>query len=371
MKILIDARLWGLEHAGIGRYTVNLISHLQKLDKKNQYIILLRKKYFNRLKFKSNFKKVLAEIPHYSLTEQLKLYPIINSHKPDLVHFLHFNKPLIYKGKYIVTIHDLSMHKRKGLSTTTLNPVKFVIKRKAYKITFKKAVINANHIIVPSKFVQKELARTFDIPENKISVTYEGFTVFPRQPGASKLFPKEKYFLYVGSVYPHKNLERAVEAVQELNKKKEEKVLLLIASKESEFLVRLGNKIKDLNASEYVKLLGFVPDKKLSALYKNAQAFVFPTLLEGFGLPGIEAMAAGTLLLSSDIPTLKEIYKDNCFYFNPYDFTSIEREMHYVLSLTPSQRKKMIAKSQKFVKKYSWQKMAKNTLRVYKKALNA
>ena len=95
MKILIDARLYGLENAGLGRYAVNLIDQLAKLDKANDYVLLLRKKYFEELVLPKNFKKVLADFQHYSLGEQLLLPKIILAEKPDLSHFLHF-KNLIW-----------------------------------------------------------------------------------------------------------------------------------------------------------------------------------------------------------------------------------------------------------------------------------
>lgn len=170
-----------------------------------------------------------------------------------------------------------------------------------------------------------------------------------------------KYFLYTGSAYPHKNLNRLMEAMVLLNKNSEEKIILKIASSRDVFTKRL-----EKNKNEYVELLGFVTDEKLTELYKNSVAFVFPSLSEGFGLPGIEAFGAGTLVLASDISVFKEIYKDAAIYFNPYDFSSIEKAMQNVLALLPEDRKSKIAYAQKFVARYSWSRMAKETLKVYK-----
>src|SRR3989344_7572344 len=111
--------MYGLEHAGIGRYLVNLTEELKNLRTEEQFIILLRKKYFDELKFPKNWKKVLANFRHYTLEEQLELTKLINKEKPDLVHFPHLNIPLLWKGKFVVTIHDLTMHKQ-GINATTL-----------------------------------------------------------------------------------------------------------------------------------------------------------------------------------------------------------------------------------------------------------
>ena len=167
-----------------------------------------------------------------------------------------------------------------------------------------------------------------------------------------------KYFVYAGNAYPHKNLDRLMEAA------KAAEVDLYIASSRNVFTERLLKK-----KNEYVKLLGFVPDEKLKELYKNSVAFVFPSLSEGFGLPGIEAMEAGTLVLASDIPVFREVYKDAVIYFNPYDFSSIEKAMQNALALVDDERKSKISYAQKFVTRYSWEKMAKETLKVYEKSV--
>ena len=176
MKILIDARLYGLENAGLGRYTMNLVQGLIELDKENKYIILLRKKYFNKLRLPDNFQKILVDFRHYSLREQLELPKIIKKQNPDLVHFPHFNVPLFYCGDYVVTIHDIVMHKNWGRQATTLCLPLYLIKRLGYRLVFDLAIKRAKRIIVPSKFVKKELIGFYRLNPNKIEVIYEGVT---------------------------------------------------------------------------------------------------------------------------------------------------------------------------------------------------
>jgi len=173
MKILIDGRLYGLENAGLGRYLINLIEELSKIDNKNNYVILLRKKYFDKLDLPGNWKKVLADFHHYSLAEQIKLPKIIHSENPDITHFPHFNIPLLYRGKYIVTIHDMLMHKFAGLSATTLPLPFYFLKQVIYKIVFRRAVTGAKRIIVPSNAVKAEVLNYYHIDPTKIEVIYE------------------------------------------------------------------------------------------------------------------------------------------------------------------------------------------------------
>jgi glycosyltransferase involved in cell wall biosynthesis len=364
MRILIDGRLYGLENAGLGRYLNNLVSELSKIDSRDEYIILLRKKYFDSLILPENWKKVLADFRHYSFKEQFILPGLIKKENPDLVHFPHFNVPIFYKGKFVVTIHDLLMHTQKGPSTTTLSAPFYFLKRVGYRFVFDTAVKNSAVIIVPSNAVKNELEREYKGISDKVNVTYEGLDERISNSGTIKV--DSPYFVYVGNAYPHKNLKRLIQAIVLLNTNRDEKVKLVIASVRSVFTSRLEKVVNDLKAYDSVKILGAVPDEDLGSLYKNSLGFVFPSLSEGFGLPGLEAMGAGTLVLASEIPVFKEIYSKHAIYFNPLDFSSIEKAMKDVVELEDNEREKLIEDGQNFAKKYSWAKMAKETLEIYK-----
>lgn len=173
MKIIIDARLYGSSHTGNGRYTANLIENLIKIDSKNKYVVLLRKENYDKLVFPQNFTKVLVDIKHYSYAEQFYLPLIIFKFKPDLVHFPHFNVPLFYFGKYVVTIHDLIMHKFKGGEATTKSFPFYFIRRVAYHLSFIKAIFGSSKIIVPSNTVKEEIISFYKIRRNKVEVIYE------------------------------------------------------------------------------------------------------------------------------------------------------------------------------------------------------
>ncbi|KKQ91778.1 MAG: glycosyl transferase, group 1 [Microgenomates group bacterium GW2011_GWC1_39_7b] len=366
MKILIDGRLYGLENAGLGRYQINLIAELAKIDVKNDYILLLRKKYFDTLKLPKNWKKVLADFRHYSLYEQVKLPGLINKENPDLVHFPHFNVPIFYRGKFIVTIHDMLMHDFAGLSASTLPGPLYLFKQAVYKFVFRRAVFASFRIIVPSYAVKEGLKKYYNIPDSKIEIIYEGFDKRIVQ-GETKV--NSPYFIYVGNAYPHKNLDRLVETTVLLNKNSDKKMMLLIASARDVFISRLEEVIDKFGASQFVKLLGFVSDEKLGGLFKNSIAFVFPSLSEGFGLPGLEAISSGTLLLASQIPVFREIYGKNAIYFNPLDISSIEKAMKNALEMDTQERRRRIEEGQKFSKRYSWVKMAKEALEIYEEAI--
>jgi glycosyltransferase involved in cell wall biosynthesis len=362
MRITIDGRLWGLENAGLGRYIMNLCEGM-KDDRKNEYSILLRKKYFNSLKFPGNWTPVLAEFHHYGLAEQLKLPAIISGTRPDIVHFPHFNVPLMYRGKFVVTIHDILMHKQKGFEATTLSAPVYLLKRLGYRTIFDYAVYKSSKIIVPSDAVRDEILDEYKVEKNKISVIAEGVS---DTIGFKKgIEVRGKYFIYTGNAYPHKNLKRLIEAILELNKKTTQEVKIAIVSSRNVFIERLNLLIKQMNAEKYVILLGFVPDENLGHLYRNSLGFVFPSISEGFGLPGLEAMKAGTLVMASDIPAFREVYSSHAVFFDPEKPEEIAALMKKTMEMPESVRSKKIKEVQKYVSKFTWEKAASETLKIF------
>ncbi len=365
MKILIDARLYGPEHTGNGRYTMNLIQSLSKIDKVNSYIVLLKKEKINEVNLPDNWTKVEANFKHYTFTEQVKLPFLISKYKPDICHFPHFNVPIFYFGKYIVTIHDLIMHKSRGGEATTRSFPIYQLWRLGYYISFAKAVYGSTKIIVPTNYVKDDLCSYYNIDKSKVNVAYEGIDM-PKEQKTFNTNELGKYFVYVGNAYPHKNLERLIKSIALLNKDIKEKIILAISSSRNVFTDRLKLLAQKNEVSEYVRLLGYVPDGELFSLYSKSVGFVYPTLIEGFGLPGLEAMASGTPVIASDIPVLKEVYEDNAEYFNPLNIDSMALSMKKTLSLSQEKRQRIINKAKEFIKKYSWDKMASRTLETYK-----
>ena len=382
MKILIDARMYGLEYTGIGRYIVNLIENLKILptlseknpDAKQEFVILLRKKYFKSLIFPENWKKVLVDIPHYSLREQLILPTVIKRENPDLVHFPHLNIPYLFSGKFIITIHDLTMQKQ-GLNATKLPIFIYLLKRIPFLLISNKAVKNAVKILVPSKATAIEIANYYDISIQKIEVTCEGYnytnisnTKFTGEMSILTNYGlvNKSYFFYLGNAYPHKNLEIVIKAVKDLNEKKKMDAKFVIAGLKNGFRERLENFIHDIKADEYISLVGFVKDEELPILYKNSLGFVYPSLSEGFGLQGLEAIASGTTLACSNIPVFKEIYEFHAFYFDPKNIESISSTLYSIYNMGTEDKHRYIRSAQAHIKRYSWQKMAEETLSIYR-----
>lgn len=372
MKIGIDARLYGTKHGGIGRYTQELIENLQKIDKENEYVIFCRKENFENIKVVKTWKKVLADIKHYSLKEQTILPRIFNKENLDLLHIPHFNVPLFYKKPFIVTIHDITWHKIKGIAATTLPAPLYWIKHFGYQVVLKNAIKNSKKIIAPSNFIKSELVKYFKIQDSKIIVAYEGVSRLTVTKTKSYVLIPNPYLLYVGNLYPHKNVESVVLALKILDSKFQipnSRFSFVVVCSRDIFWKRLKRFVEKEKAQNFVKFIGYVSDEELAALYKNAEAFIFPSLFEGFGLPGLEAMACGTPVLASDIPVFREIYSDAAIYFNPKDVDDIVDKINNVIHLNALKRRSIINKGQKRAKMFSWQKMAEETLAVYENSI--
>lgn len=174
MIILIDARLYGPKDTGIGRYTQKLVENLFKIDPTNKYLILLRQDNYLNLKVPKNWTKVLADFKHYTFEEQFKMPLLLLKLKADLVHFPHFNVPIFFFGKYIVTIHDLIMHKFTGGSATTRKFPVYQIWRLGYHIAFAKAIYGSIKVIVPANSIKNDVVNYYKINPKKVEVTYEG-----------------------------------------------------------------------------------------------------------------------------------------------------------------------------------------------------
>lgn len=366
MRIGIDARLWN--ETGVGRYIRNLVAELSKIDGKNEYILFLRKKEYESLLLPSkNFQKRLADIRWHSFSEQSQFSSLLNREKLDLMHFPYFSVPFLYRNKFVITIHDLIIHHFETGEASTLSPLFYKAKRIGYKFIIQSAAKRAEKIITVSESTKQEIIDHLNVSPEKIVVTYEGIdeklikydAKYTGMPGI------KSYFLYVGNAYPHKNLSFLINSfIQFKIERKDSKTKLLLVGKNDYFYKRCEEKI----ASGYKKDIVFlhsVDDLELRYLYLHAKAYVMPSLMEGFGVPLIEAMANKCLVLASDIPVHREVCLDAALYFNPQDTYALT---HLLTETAQSPRTKysdIRERGKKRASSFSWERLAKETLNVY------
>ncbi|MFA5933042.1 MAG: glycosyltransferase family 1 protein [Microgenomates group bacterium] len=372
MRIVIDARLWS--ESGLGRYIRNLVLELAKIDSANHYDILLLKKDFDKIDyFRNNFHKVLADFKWYGFAEQIKMPKLLNSLKPDLVHFPHFNVPILYKGKFVVTIHDLIHQHYKTRESTTHNKLMYSMKNLGYKKIFSNAIKKADRIITPSKSVKNQLINEWNIDQAKIEITPEAVDTSliniskqirnnDFQKVSHKWGIKKPYIFYVGNAQPHKNIERLIEVFIQIKNKYSEYQLIL-SGPDNYFW---NKTIKRYNVKDLI-FTGFLSERELVTLYKNADLFVLPSLEEGFGIPVLEAMACGCPVVCSNTGSLPEVAADAAVYFNPRILKDMEEKISSVLE-NRKFRKELIEKGELRFKKFSWKRLAHQTLEIYLKS---
>ncbi len=377
LKIAIDARMY--QESGIGRYIRNLLTQLQRLDLENEYFILLTKIDFDNLRFSNNFKKVLADARWYGLSEQIKIPKILYNLKVDLVHFPHFNVPVFFNGKFVVTIHDL-IHQHFQMRRATLrDPVTYKIKQLGYKTVFKNALNKSAKILVPSNYVKELLIKEWKVRIDKMVITPEAVDdkIFSAAKNMKKLEIekvlekfniKKPYIFYVGNAHPHKNVKGLIKVFGQL-RKKYKNLQLVLAGGDHYFWARLKKEMDSrLRGNDRgvggIIFTGFVTDKELVALYKGAKCFVMPSFEEGFGIPLLEAMACQCPVISSNAGALKEVGADAALYFDPQSSDDMVEKISLILN-NEKLRKELIEKGKKRVKLFSWKKLAQQTIEVY------
>ncbi|MFH0936728.1 MAG: glycosyltransferase family 1 protein [Candidatus Daviesbacteria bacterium] len=408
MIIGFDAsRAFISNRSGTENYSYQLLINLARLDQTNNYHIFLRppttlesaKATFS---WPSNFKLILLPYPRFwtqfGLAKQTFIDPL------DVLFIPAHTVPLIRKPglKTVMTVHDLGAE---------FLPQAHQVKQRLYlKMMTDFQLKSATHLIAVSKSTKKDIIQKVGVPEKNISVIYEGYNqeLFKAKPDRDntilKQFELEKnnYFLFVGTIQPRKNLVRVIEAyaiflgvtgasvrgdaeessqastayspkanedAPETPKRQDPShivpQLVLVGSKGwlSDEIYELPKK---LGIQNKVKLLGYVPDEKLPVLYSNALAFVFPSLYEGFGLPILEAFASSCPVLTSNTSSLPEVAGKAALLVNPESVEEIAHGMEKIMD--QKLRTKLIQEGKKQLQKFSWEKCARETLKILENA---
>lgn len=363
MKIGIDCRLW--YETGVGRYIRNLVTQLSDIDTKNEYVLFFRKEEYESVPLPGkNFKKVLADVRWHTLAEQTTFKKILDAEHLDLCHFPYFSYPISYTGKFVITIHDLIIdHFSTGKASTLFAPLYF-LKQLGYKFVLRNAISHAKKIIAVSGATKQEIIDHYHPHPEKISITPEG--IDQKFDTQEKIDVPEKYFLYVGNVYPHKNVSRLIEAFVDFRKAHEDAHLILVG-KEDYFSKKLEKEIQQKKLAN-ILFYKHTNDAQLSFMYHHAIALVAPSLMEGFGLPALEAMHHKCLVLCSEIPSFLEVCGETAVYFDPYNIENIAKTLTIAYNHEVSHISQKKEAGVKRSKTFSWKKMALLTHELYEKA---
>lgn len=363
MRIGIDARMYGpkVGGGGLGRYVEQLVAKLQEIDRENRYVLFLRKENFDLCPItNSNFEKRLADIHWYTFDEQRFLPKIIDVEKLDLVHFPHWNVPLLIRTPFVVTIHDLILlDEPSSAKATTLGPFRYAIKRFGYRAALKNAVLRSKKIIAVSQATKLSILKHFPmIDPEKIKVVYEGVTSLKPMEHMEHM----EHILYIGNSYPHKNLKTLLDAFKIFSAKESEAKLVLAGQKDlfSDAIEKYARQ----QGIERVEFFRNIDDEKLAELYAKARLYVSPSRLEGFGLPALEAMSMKVPVIAARAGSLPEVLGEAAEYFDPNDTNELA-DLLEKLWRDETRRNELVTRGIEQAEKYSWRLMAEQILGIY------
>ena len=367
----IDARMYGYEQTGIGNYIRHLLEFIFELDKENNYVIFLMSEEFDDFELPNErIKKVKVSAKWYGWKEQL-LFPFqLYKENLDLMHFTHFNSPILYFKRSIVTIHDITPYFFPG------HKMRSIIRKIGFKAVFFSSVKKASKVISVSENTKNDIANYFKIKKNKINVIYEGAdSQFKVITDNQKLVEIKKryniikpFIFYTGVWRNHKNLVGLIKAFSILKNKYKLDYQLVLGGKEDPYYPEVRETWEKLRLENEIIRTGFIDQKDLPLFYNIAEAFIIPSFYEGFGLIGLESMACGTPVVSSNTTSLPEILGDATIYFDPNN----PKEMAEKIKLVLTDKKlynELTEKGFKQIEKYNWKKMGEETMDLYGKVL--
>jgi len=378
MRLGLDARLFHV-NTGIGRYTRSLFfEYYQRQSQSGDQIILFYDRPIERSSFlpetpdsalsqSACIQVVIASCQHRIVWTNWSLPPLLRQQKIDIYHGVcNFELPVRKMCRYVVTIHDLV-----PLFFPELVPKKHLL---FFKLFIKRAAQTADLIITDSEHSKQDICRYLRVADKKVRVIHLGYTPLPLPQDADeqrrrlleRYGIRQPYLLFVGVIEPKKNLDRLLEAFALLRKERriDEQIQLVIAGGKGWFCEQIEQRIAELRLGASVILTGFVPDDALPLFYSGADAFVFPSIYEGFGLPVIEAMSYGAPVIASNVSSLPEIAGNAALLVTPTAPESIAEGIETVLR-HPEKRELMRTAGRLRAQHFSWQRTAEETYRAY------
>jgi glycosyltransferase involved in cell wall biosynthesis len=371
MKVAIDIRR--VRDYGPGTYTRNLVTTLAELDREDSYLLVGST---------TDWAELGALPENFSLMEcdrqdrfrhDLRLSRRLRQEGVQLLHSPYVWVPWVLSCRHVVTVHDavefLNIVRDGHSFADTLH----------FQRT-RLALHRARRILSVSQATRRDLQRLFGLSGEKIEVVYNALDARLAQPPTPELVDRTlnrysvqtPYLLYAGNVKPHKNVPRLIEAFalvkDELREHPEfAQLKLIIIGDELSKHPQLRRAVIKSRTQSDVRFLGFVDPQTLSVFYARAEAFVFPSLYEGFGLPPLEAMALGTPVVTSNVSSLPEVLGEAAHFVNPEKVFDISRGIREVL-LNEGLRRALIERGRQQVKQFSWQESVRRVLKIYREA---
>lgn len=369
MNIGFDAsRAFEAESTGTENYSFQLLREMLAIDTENKYYVYTRiPREKIDFKFSQNVELIYIGIPR--LWTQVGLAGRTFIDPLDVLFVPAHTLPLVRRADLptVMTVHDLGAE---------YLPSSHQLKQQLYlKFITRYQLQTASHLIAVSEATRQDLVKKVKVSASKISVVYEGVnfkkTDLPSGGNGDQTLSKfsltrHKYFLFVGTIQPRKNLTRLIEAFSLFlieNQSQEQNISLVVAGKPGWDYQPVIGLPKQLGIQKQVKFVGRVSDADLAALYESAIGLTYPSLFEGFGLPILEAFFFSCPVITSNTSSMPEIAGKGAILVNPEEVNAIMRAMQD-LYLNKDHRQELIKKGHQQLEKFSWFKAAKETIKV-------
>lgn len=359
MRILIDLTPIYDHLTGVERYNINISKEMIENHPENTYILLFKEcihENFTEIAEKGNIECIIIPACSKLLFIQWKLYKKIKNIEADYYLFLSFTSPILLRRKGIINaIHDLTCW---DCPETMPKKMKYY-----YRIAFWFAVRNSMKLVTVSQFSQRRICEKYGLRKENVPVIYDGLTEnFRNSPAYNDGTKKKyglpgKYILSLSTLEPRKNLKLLICAYTELIKENVHLPDLVLAGRQGWKLEEVTGDIS-CDIIDRIHFTGFIDDKDLPQLYKGAALFVFPSIYEGFGLPIIEAMSQGTLVVCSDAASLPEIAGDAGIVFKSNDLDDLQRAIKRALQLTKEEQENIKLRGIEISNHFSWKQEA-------------
>ena len=365
MKILYDHQIFSYrDYGGVSRYFYELI----KQFKKNKYDIFIEGRFSNNIDLVKLKPSTVRILPKYNFPYKNTLLFYLNNifgerllykNNFDLFHATYYHPYFLnkLKGKpYVITVYDM-IHEIFSKDYKDLKNQTSDHKRKT--------IISADQIIAISKNTKKDLIKLYNVPKSKVNVVYLGNPLEGIKPIIVKGLPK-KYLLFVGNRLGYKNFINFIKSIAPILK--EDKNLFLVCAGGGRFLAEEKMLLSKLKIENQISQVSFRSDSELAYIYKNALVYVLPSLYEGFGMTALEAFSMGCPVVASNTSSIPEVCGKAAVYIDPKYSKTIKDRIEKVIR-NEKLRLKLVRLGYKQVKKFSWAKTVKETLKVYEKAI--
>ncbi|MEX2570288.1 MAG: glycosyltransferase family 1 protein [Gemmatimonadota bacterium] len=357
--VAVDARM--IDASGVGTYLKQLLPRLALRGPDIDFVLLARPELVRDRGWEkmANVRIVECDAPLYSIREQFAL-SAATPRGTDLFWSPHYVIPLLRRGPLLVTVHDVC---HLALSRMLPGPAARLYARTMFQMVRRRA----DAIIMDSEFTRREFLRLVGTPRAQPEVIHIGVDAsWSAAAARERPSPDRPYFIHVGNIKPHKNLRTLLEAFAQVEDELDED-LLLVGRRDGLIVGDPEATALAASMADRVRFTGVLEDEELQSLVAGATALVFPSLYEGFGLPPLEAMAAGCPTIVADAASMPEVCGDAVRYFDPHDAAALAREMRAVASEPPSRERREHAR--RHAEGFNWDRAAERTDRVIRATL--